>query len=135
MGGSLIMFRCFSLSPDVSRDSDETMPVVPCRTCPWRVSTPPRGFPGGLIDVAKLLPMIRGEAWKVMQCHCTPDESPRACVGYMLQAGMDTIFGRLAVAHGLVDSNMGCADPLHTLESLIETHGGYVIDVFKMSEA
>lgn len=97
----------------------------PCSTCPWRKSTPRGGFPGGLVMADDLLAMVAGRALKVMQCHCTPDSAPQACVGFALQVGLDSVGLRLAAAHGAVDlDDMECDSELHDLWSLLQTHGG-----------
>jgi hypothetical protein len=60
-----------------------------------------------------------------MQCHCSPDNEPRACVGFVLQVGTRSVACRIAVLHGLFNPSKMCADePLHTLESLLCQHGG-----------
>lgn len=87
---------------------------------------PAGGFPGGIIDAKRLLQSVRGGLeGKVMQCHCTPDDKPAACVGFVLQVGRDSVACRLAVLHGVFDpGQMACTEPLHTLESLLRQHGG-----------
>lgn len=99
---------------------------APCPTCPWRKSTPPRGFPGGLVMAERLVEMVTGGPEKrVMQCHCTPDDRPKVCVGYGLQVGFQSVAYRLAVAIGAVDhDSLGTDETLHSLESLLEAHGG-----------
>jgi hypothetical protein len=60
-----------------------------------------------------------------MQCHCTPDVHPEICVGFALQVGPESVGYRLAVCFGLLDPDGLLADEeLHTLHSLLRTHGG-----------
>jgi hypothetical protein len=98
---------------------------VPCPTCPWRKSTPARGFPGGIVDAAGLLRMIHGGPHEhIMQCHCT-DEAPEPCVGFVLQVGRHSMACRLAAIFGVIDyKSMRADEDLHTLGSLIAKHGG-----------
>lgn len=100
--------------------------ITPCPTCPWRKTTPAKGFPGGFVNARRLVEMKTntGEGG-VMQCHCTPDTSPEICVGFALQIGAESIGYRMAVIAGLVDPDtLHCPDELHTFWSLIRTHGG-----------
>ena len=97
----------------------------PCPSCPWRKSTPSGGFPGGIIDAEGLLGMARGSEQKLMQCHCSSDAKPKVCVGFALQLGSDSLLFRLAVLRGLVEQDLATDEPLHTLRSLLEQHGGH----------
>lgn len=45
----------------------------PCGTCPWRITTPRGGFPGGKLEISGLRAMMRGDVLRAMQCHSTPD--------------------------------------------------------------
>jgi len=64
------------------------MTRLPCKTCPWRVSTKRGDYPGGGIDVDGLLRMTADGATTVMQCHNTPDGAlAKSCVGFVLQVG------------------------------------------------
>jgi len=89
------------------------------------MSTPRRGFPGGIIDASELTKMVRGEGLTAMQCHCTPDTSPEVCVGFAMQVGWLSPAYRLAVCLGLVEpEGLETDEELHTVESLLLTHGG-----------
>jgi hypothetical protein len=101
---------------------------VPCPTCPWRKSVPKGGFPGGIVDIERLMLAIRGGASeKIMQCHCSRDSDPKVCVGFVLQVGRESVACRIAVILGGVDpEQMGTDEDLHSLESLLLMHGGRV---------
>lgn len=98
----------------------------PCPTCPWRKSTPRGGFPGGLIDVERLVAMTRDDLGAIMQCHCTPDgERAQVCVGFGLVVGPECLAYRFAVICGRIEHDaMEASCELHSLASLIATHGG-----------
>ena len=67
----------------------------------------------------------RGVGEPIMQCHSPPDRRPEACVGFVLQVGRDSASCRLAVLVGLFDPDQMTTDePLHSLASLIQQHGG-----------
>lgn len=70
--------------------------------------------------------MVRGGAnERIMQCHCSPDSRPEVCVGFAIQVGRDSVACRLAVYSGMVDPDrMATDEELHTLESVIQKHGG-----------
>jgi hypothetical protein len=60
-----------------------------------------------------------------MQCHCTPDDDPKVCVGFAIQVGPASVAYRLAVVLGYIDPL--ALDPdgeLHSAREVIETHGG-----------
>lgn len=99
---------------------------LPCHNCPWRKSTPPGGFPGGVIDAPRLLQMASGGFGPAMQCHCTPDDNrAQACVGFALAVGFDCVGLRMAAMAGHYDPEQVATDaPLHSLRSLLFTHGG-----------
>lgn len=100
----------------------------PCSTCPWRKSTPKRGFPGGYLDVQSLRRMVDGGPFaRAMQCHCTPNGADaQVCVGFALQVGFDCASLRLAALVGKYDpAQVETDEPLHTLEGVIRTHGGH----------
>lgn len=98
---------------------------MPCATCPWRKSTPTGGFPGGIIDTDALVRMVRGVSNRIMQCHSTRDNDPKVCVGFVVQVGHESVACRLAVIVGLFDpAGMSVDEELHSLESLLLTHGG-----------
>lgn len=99
---------------------------TPCPTCPWRRSVPRRGFPGGIIDARRLVQMVEGGLGEqIMQCHCSRDDKPEVCVGFVLQVGRRSVSCRWAVMVELFDPNkMSTDEPLHTFESILQTHGG-----------
>jgi hypothetical protein len=70
--------------------------------------------------------MVKGGAnERIMQCHCSADSNPKVCVGFALQVGRDSAACRLAVCLGLFDpERMETDEELHTLESVIQKHGG-----------
>ena len=98
----------------------------PCSTCPWRRSTPPGGFPGGILDARRLLSMAGGADPKAMQCHCTPDGADaQVCVGFALVVGFRSLGLRLAAVFGRYDPATVETDaPLHSLASVLRAHGG-----------
>lgn len=98
-----------------------------CPTCPWRKSTPPRGFPGGSLS-PKLRQMASGEfCMDAMQCHCTPDgPSAQVCVGFAIQVGFDCVGLRLAALLGRYDPETVTAEGIElwpTAEHLFHVHG------------
>lgn len=98
----------------------------PCRSCPWRRSTPPGGFPGGVLDSASLRRMASGEfGQSAMQCHSTPDgERAEVCVGFAMVVGFDCVGLRIAAMAGRYDPDRVEADEtLHTLAPVCATHG------------
>lgn len=99
---------------------------VPCKTCPWRESTPKGGFPGGIIDCESLLDMTFGQSLKAMQCHCTPDGAQaEVCVGFALQVGFDSPGYRFAaMLKRVVHEDLTSDEPLLDLAGLILKHGG-----------
>lgn len=99
---------------------------VPCKTCPWRESTPRGGFPGGIIDYKLLLDMTFGQSLRAMQCHCTPNGAQaEVCVGFALQVGFTSPGYRLAVALGRADpEDLATDELLLSLENLVLKHGG-----------
>jgi hypothetical protein len=62
----------------------------------------------------------------VMQCHCTPDgQRASVCVGFALQVGGDSTSYRFAAITGVIDHDaLGTDEELHTLRTLLQTHGG-----------
>jgi hypothetical protein len=71
--------------------------------------------------------MLRGGIEQpVMQCHCTPDgERASVCVGFALQVGGGSVSYRLAATLGVIDhESLGTDEDLHTLRTLLQTHGG-----------
>lgn len=93
-----------------------------CKTCPWRISVPPKGFPGGCIS-PELEEMAAGkQLTKVMQCHCTPDDDPKVCVGFALRVRDECIGFRLARLLGLIDEVEDDGDLLGTVEQVLEKH-------------
>lgn len=71
--------------------------------------------------------MVQGSNLKIMQCHSTPDDAPGVCIGFA-RRHPDTIGMRFAQALGLVSlAEVGGATPslddLHTVYSLLKTHG------------
>lgn len=96
-----------------------------CKTCPWRASTPPGGFPGGCVNEGELRRMASGDpaCMKVMQCHNTPDDHrAKVCVGFAVRVGTDSVGYRLAGAFGMLDEVEGDADLLPSVEAVIERH-------------
>lgn len=109
----------------------ESAPRLPCSTCPWRRSTPRRGFPGGVLHTRDLLRAASG-AWDApaMQCHCTPDgKGAEVCVGFALVVGFRSPALRFARVTGRYDPDaVGTDEPLHTLTSVLRIHGGKPCD-------
>lgn len=71
--------------------------------------------------------MVEGESLRAMQCHATPDDRPRICVGFARRAP-DALGTRLATMLGAHDPTQ--VDPgnppragLHTIRSLTLKHG------------
>lgn len=96
----------------------------PCPSCPWRISTPPGGFPGGCIDAHALLDMVKGHRMQAMQCHSTPDgEDARVCVGFSISVGEETIGFRLATLLGRIPETFEADGALHSLAEVIRVHG------------
>lgn len=64
-----------------------------------------------------------------MQCHATPDgERAQACVGFALQVGYRSVGLRVAWVVGRYDpASMDTDEPLHTVESVLETHADVVL--------
>ncbi len=92
----------------------------PCRSCPWRASTPQRGFPGGFVDVVALLDMIAEREPRAMGCHGTSGP----CIGFAIQYPNQPQV-KVAHAFGLLDlTTLACDEPLLTLEELVAKHGG-----------
>lgn len=62
-----------------------------------------------------------------MQCHCTRDgERAAVCVGFARVVGFDSVGLRIAAAVGRYHPDeIEVNEPLHTLESVIRTHGGF----------
>ena len=101
----------------------------PCTNCPWRVSTPEKGFPGGLIDADELASMIQETTWRAMQCHCTPDGADaKICVGFVRRypdlAGVQIAERMGRYTPDEIDWVTPPADQIHSLASLLRTHGG-----------
>ena len=74
----------------------------PCKTCPWRADSNTHDIPRyerALHD--KLVEDCQRDGLKVMACHHSPDETPFACAGFMVQVGFDSIGVRLLVLRGL----------------------------------
>lgn len=95
--------------------------ITPCANCPWRVTTPERGFPGGIVDARALMAMFDKYDGKAMGCHARTG----VCVGFALAVGDRSPGYQKAVALGLVDPEALDADgELHDLMGLLRTHGG-----------
>lgn len=60
------------------------MSLVPCKSCPWKVSTKTEDIPGGGMDHVAA-ERAAGNRWggKVMACHLSTDEQPHACAGWI----------------------------------------------------
>ena len=95
-----------------------------CKTCPWRKSVKPGGFPGGCVREGELRRMASGEPYfKVMQCHNTPDDQhAKVCVGFALRVGDDSVGYRLAATCELIDEVHDDGDLLENIEEVIEKH-------------
>ena len=95
-----------------------------CKTCPWRKSVAPGGFPGGCVNEAELRRMASGEPYmKVMQCHSTPDgEQAKVCVGFAIRVGVDSIGFRLAKISGMIDEVEDDGDLIESIDDLIYRH-------------
>lgn len=75
--------------------------TTPCPTCPWRKSTRTGQIPGGGMDHARAARNMADDlTGKVMQCHRTADADPRACAGFMVRVGFDSVAVRLAAMLG-----------------------------------
>ena len=94
-----------------------------CASCPWRRSTPPGGFPGGCVS-ERLRAMASGHPHEtgVMQCHSTPDDRPKVCVGFAVRVGPESVGFRLAGVMGLLDPVVDDGDLLDTVDEVIERH-------------
>lgn len=97
----------------------------PCASCPWKRSTPRGGFPGGTLKAPELLAMVHGEGMAVMQCHATPDEEPRGCVGFIRRCDTPGVrlMGILAPETVTVDREHPPLRELHTVKSVMRKHG------------
>lgn len=99
-----------------------------CRSCPWKRSTPRRGFPGGRICVQGLADAMNGgPGSRAMQCHATPDGGrAKVCVGFALVVGSDSFALRLAKSIGRFNAEdvAPTPDQLHTPLAMIRFHGG-----------
>lgn len=96
-----------------------------CKTCPWRKSVEPGGFPGGCVREEELRRMASGEPYpKVMQCHSTPDgQQAKVCVGFAFRVGGDSVGYRLAAYAGLIDEvHDDDDDLLDNIEEIIKKH-------------
>jgi hypothetical protein len=87
----------------------DAIPAVLCPNCPFRRASPKAGEPGGSVPVSSDLGTMRavarnfvGDGMKVMQCHKSTDEQPKACAGFLSVVGYESIGVRLAVMRGIV---------------------------------
>lgn len=95
-----------------------------CRTCPWRKSVPPGGFPGGCVKESELRQMASGiPVFKVMQCHNTPDgEGAKVCVGFAIKIGPKSVGFRFAASQGLIDEVEDDGDLVDSVHEVIQKH-------------
>ena len=95
-----------------------------CKTCPWRKSVEPGGFPGGCVNESELRLMASGAPYmKLMQCHCTPGgQQATVWVGFALRVGGNSVGYRIALAFGLIDEVEDNDDLLDSVEDVIEKH-------------
>lgn len=78
-----------------------------CPNCPFRKGSPKAGEPGGSVPAHDLGGMLRVSrevtgGMKVMQCHDSTDQDPRACAGYLSVVGYESVGVRIAVMLGVV---------------------------------
>lgn len=59
---------------------------------------------------------------RAMQCHSTPDNRPKICVGFAIRVGAESFGYRLAGAMGLLDPVVDDGDLLDTVDEVIERH-------------
>lgn len=111
------------------------MSLLPCATCPWRVDQDASVIPNYVHDKACRLTGTFGEGdafRKIMACHGSTEDNPRACNGYLAMAGWSNINVRMLLSQGL------CESPSRVLEACesagIELHQNYD-DVLEKLEA
>lgn len=96
-----------------------------CKTCPWRKSVEPGGFPGGCVNENNLRRMASGDpaCMKVMQCHSTPDgEQAKVCVGFALRVGDASVGYRLCRIARMLDEVEDDGDLLDSVDDVIARH-------------
>jgi hypothetical protein len=58
----------------------------------------------------------------LMQCHSTPDDRPKVCVGFAIRVGPRSVGYRLASLWGLIDEVEDDGDLLASVDEVIERH-------------
>ena len=98
----------------------------PCDNCPWRKSTDPHTqIPNYRVEMAEnLAHTCRDDGMAVMACHKTTEGKELACVGFVLQVGVESIGVRLRFFGGDSPDNyeVGDADLYNTFEEMHEAH-------------
>lgn len=84
------------------------MPVIPCRTCPWRKSSTVGGsdIPQFSLDKMRNLTCTVGEGdafRSIMACHHSADGEETPCVGYLAREGYSNLSVRIMAMQGRVD--------------------------------
>lgn len=80
--------------------------LLPCPTCPWRVGKDARSIPRYDQEQAENLLNTVGEEndfRPIMACHCSPEDSPWACKGYLAREGWNNLNVRRGVIAGIID--------------------------------
>ena len=99
-----------------------------CPTCPWRISVPPGGFPGGCVDAAALRRMSSQEfrfGGSVMACHSMPPKAEHVCIGFAVRVGTASMSYRISVLAGQIDEDtidFATDDLLPGIEQVIWKH-------------
>lgn len=101
------------------------MTRVPCKTCPWRVTTRTEDIPGGGMDHVRSARCHNDFGGIVMACHLSTDDEPYACVGFALRVGFQSVPLRMAAVMGAFDMSE-CSDggaELHpTMAAMLAAH-------------
>lgn len=109
--------------------------LLPCATCPWRVDKDSRTIP--LYNHAKACNLMNtvgdGDGLrKIMACHGSSEEEPRACNGYLAREGWSNINVRILLARGLIASP---SEVLRACEDAgVELHEDYPAVLSKLSQ-
>ncbi len=111
--------------------------MIPCKSCPWRVSTRTEDIPGGGMDEARATHTTAANAGRrdgrIMACHLTSDEKPHACAGWVERVGKPAAWAsgegaipmRMMLVLGGVDLTEysdGGADLYPTMDAMLSAH-------------
>lgn len=100
------------------------MSIAPCKTCPWRTTTRTEDIPGGGLNHARRGAFVN-DGRRLMQCHCSPDEDPTPCVGFVLQVGVESVGVRVGLVRGwfrMDDFDRGGAELHPTWDAMLAAH-------------